>query len=160
MTTSGGPSPIVDIAGGHPNPQLAAVYSQTAPYPQALADLVAALTYRPGWVVELRTLNRDQGCSGLTLCVLATVPDSYAPEKTIRVMHYLPVPAAAYNERSWRRWLFDQLLLVERHEAAEFFTIGGVKPYAPLHGPGNDPYIVAELATDEERRTSYRGEVT
>ena len=71
----------------------------------------------------------------------------------------MPVPPAAYNRRSWQRWLFEQCLLGERHEAMEFFTISGEHPYAPNHGPGNDPYIDAELTTDEDRRTSFKGVV-
>ena len=91
-------------------------------------------------------------------------------------MHYMPVPPAAFDRRSWRRWLFEQLLLVERHEACEFFRfeydtpnqIGTERlgtnhhverPYAPHHGPGNDPYIVFEHGLDVDVRTSFRGEV-
>ena len=48
---------------------------------------------------------------------------------------------------------------VERHEACEFFQIDGERPYAPHHGPGNDPYIVFDHGTDEDVRTSFRGEV-
>ncbi len=62
----------------------------------------------------------------------------------------MPVPPASYNKRSWQRWLFDQILLVERHETMEFFTIDEEKPYSPNHGPGNDPYIVAELTIDQD----------
>lgn len=36
----------------------------------------------------------------------------------------MPVPAAAYNEQSWTRWLLEQILLVEKHEAMEFFKGG------------------------------------
>ena len=90
--------------------------------------------------------------------------------REIRVNHYMPVPPAAYDGRSWRRWLFDQVLLVERHEAMEFFaltttsdvdgfTYDPVRPYAPSHGPGNDPYLVREVGTDLDRRTSFRGDV-
>lgn len=69
------------------------------------------------------------------------------------------MPPASYNRQSWRRWLFEQVLLVERHEACEFFVVDGERPYAPRHGPGNDPYVVVEYAKDEDRRTSFRGEV-
>ncbi len=62
----------------------------------------------------------------------------------------MPVPPAAYNERSWKRWLFEQILLVERHEAAEFFQVDGDRPFAPYHHDGNDPYIVFELSTEAE----------
>jgi hypothetical protein len=80
--------------------------------------------------------------------------------ETYRVQHSMPVPPAAFDRRSWQRWLLDQVLLVERHEACEFFQIDGKRPYAPLHQPGSDPYmIVAESSTNEERRTNFRGEL-
>lgn len=135
--------------------------TQTAPFPQALADLVDDLEYRPGWVFSLEHIDRGQGSEGLTLKVLSQGYDSYHPERgeTYRVWHYMPVPPAAYDERSWRRWLLDRLLLIERHEACEFFQIDGERPYAPHHGPGNDPYIVFDHGTDEDARTSFRGVV-
>jgi hypothetical protein len=92
--------------------------------------------------------------------------DSYDQDKPISVAHYMPVPPAAYDARSWQRWLFDQCLLVERHEAMEYFTVHAapgseesVKPFAPNHGPGRDPYTVHELGTDLDRRTSFTGAV-
>lgn len=33
------------------------------------------------------------------------------------------------------------------------------RPFAPLHGPGCDPYVVHEYATDEQRRTRFTGDV-
>lgn len=33
------------------------------------------------------------------------------------------------------------------------------RPFAPNHGPGNDPYTVRQLTTDEDRRTSFRGDL-
>jgi hypothetical protein len=132
---------------------------QTAPHPALLEELVAGLTYKAGWDFAVRDLDRGQGSQGLTLCIRIVTPDSYHPETLRRVMHYMPVPPAAFDVRSWRRWLFEQILLVERHEACEFFQVGGARPYAPHHGPGNDPYVVFELGTDEDVRTSYLGEV-
>jgi hypothetical protein len=134
--------------------------TQTAPWPEALERLVKALTYKAGWTFSLEHVDRGQGSVGLTLCILIVTPDSYAPERTMRVMHYFLVPAAAYDERSWRRWLFEQVVLVETHEAGEFFIVDGERPFAPRHGPGNDPYTVVEYATDVDRRTNFRGEVT
>lgn len=135
---------------------------QQAPDPQPLLDLVGRCQYRPGWTVELEDIDRGQGSEGLTLVITTNGYNSYHPERgeTYQVHHYMPVPPAAFDERSWRRWLFDQFLLVERHEACEFFQIGGDRPYAPHHGPGNDPYIVFEHDTDEDVRTSFRGKVT
>lgn len=134
---------------------------QDAPYPLALAALVAKTSYRPGWTFTLADLDRGQGSKGLTLDIVTSGYDSYHPERgqVYRVHHYMPVPPAAYDERSWRRWLFEQVLLVERHEAMEFFQIDGVRPYAPHHGPGNDPYIVFEHGSDEDVRTSFRGDL-
>lgn len=134
---------------------------QVAPFPVALARLVEATTYRPGWSVKLADTDRDQGSVGLTLDIITLGYNSYHPEQGehYRVHHYFPVPPAAYDERSWRRWLLDQFLLVERHECCEFFAIDGEKPYAPSHGPGNDPYLIREVGTDLDRRTSFRGEI-
>lgn len=134
---------------------------QVAPYPEALALQVAHLSYKPGWTFQLEDIDRGQGSQGLTLVITTQGYNSYHPEQgqNYRVHHFMPVPPAAFDWRSWRRWLLDQLLLVERHEACEFFQVGGERPYAPSHGPGNDPYLVREVGTDEDQRTSFRGTV-
>lgn len=133
---------------------------QQAPYPVALVSLVERLSYRRGWTFQLVDMDRGQGSAGLTFCATGTYPDTYDPDTTIRVRHLFPVPPAAYDERSWRRWLFERILEVERHEAAEFFQVDGARPYAPHHGPGNDPYIIFEHGTDLDVRTDFRGEVS
>lgn len=69
----------------------------------------------------------------------------------------MPVPPAAYDRRSWQRWLFDQVLLVEQHEACEFFQVDGRRPYAPNHGPGRNPYTIHELGTAADAETDFRG---
>lgn len=130
---------------------------QQAPHPAALFRLVEQLTYKPGWVFTLGDMERGQDCRGLTLVIKAHVLDSYDTASTIVVWHYMPVPSAAYGEQAWRRWLLDQILAVELHEAMEYFKIGGERPYAPVHAPGFDPYRIAELATGEQRRTDYLG---
>lgn len=162
---------------------------QEAPYPHALAELVKSVRYRPGWTVTLiDDLGRDYAPddhrheraplgSGMTLDITTQGYNSYHPERgqTYSVHHYFIVPAATWNKRSWRRWLFDQFVKVETHEAMEFFQIvyegefvnrqGETateyveRPYAPHHGPGEDPYIIFEHGTDEDRRMSFRGEM-
>lgn len=134
---------------------------QVAPDPSELFDLVSKLTYRPGWTFSLTDLDRGQGSEGLTLDIVTLGYNSYHPERgeSYGVHHFMPVPPAAYDRRSWQRWLFEQLLLVERHEACEFFMVDGEKPYAPNHGPGNDPYIIFDHATDEDARMSFRGDL-
>jgi hypothetical protein len=132
---------------------------QIAPLPKPLYELVDEFSYKAGWRVTLDDVDRGQGSEGLTLCILIETPNSYNHDELRRVMHYMPVPPAAYNRRSWQRWLLEQILAVERHEACEFFEVGGTKPYAPNHGPGNDPYVIVELTTDEDRRTQFTGTV-
>jgi len=136
------------------------VFYQSAPFPTALAELVNDLVYRPGWHFSLEDIDRGQGSKGLTLKILTKGYDSYHVSEGMnyRVYHYMPVPPAAYDRRSWQRWLLEQILLVERHEACEFFQIAGRRPYAPHHGPGNDPYIIFEHGTEEDARTRYTGE--
>jgi hypothetical protein len=159
------------------------VMHQEAPYPHTLAALVDRLAYRTdrGWRVWLADIERDAprdgqpGSRGLTLVVQRAGPDSYEPQNMLRVNHYFPVPPATYDERSWRRWLFDRLGDVDTHERCEDFILvhraeGGYikadgshadelheRPYAPSHGPGNDPYLVREIGTTTDRRTSFRG---
>jgi hypothetical protein len=139
---------------------------QSAPFPHALADLVERLSYRRdrGWRIELADIERDPGSGGLTLIVQRCGPDSYHPENTIRVSHYFPVPPATYDQRSWRRWLFDRLGDVDTHERCEDFLVRDApgsehvtRPYAPSHGPGNDPYLVREIGTVADAETSFLG---
>jgi hypothetical protein len=133
--------------------------TQTAPWPDCLEAMVDALCHRPRYRASLEDIDRGQGCRGLTLVVHITEPDAYHPEKLRGVVHYFPVPAAAYDHRSWRRWLFEQLRAISLHEDMEHFTIAGEKPYAPSHGPGNDPYLVREIGSELDQRTSFRGDI-
>lgn len=140
--------------------------TQSAPYPHALKILVDRLRYKSGWDFYLSDIDRGQGSRGLTLLIKIATPDSYSDsDRRIHVSHYMPVPPAAYDERSWRSWLFSQILLVERHEAMEFFRLKSSsdeydRPYAPSHGPGNDPYLVREIGTELDQKTKFTGEIS
>lgn len=142
--------------------------TQVAPWPYQLDALLQTVEYRPGWSFALEDMDRAQGSQGLTLIITTRGYDSYHQERGqfYGVLHYFPVPPAAFDERSWLAWLFEQILLVERHEACEFFKVLTgetdveplyTRPYAPSHGPGNNPYLVRELGTLEDQRTSARG---
>jgi len=139
--------------------------TQVAPFPQALAELVSRATYRPGWRLWLGHVQRDKDSSGqyvgegLTLVVTTRGYNSYQPSdgETYRVAHFFIVPAATYDERAWQRWLFDRLVDVETHECMEFFKIDGRRPYAPSHGPGNNPYTVRDRQTEEDAHTMFDG---
>lgn len=145
--------------------------SQSAPFPKELAALVEKTTYKPGWTFTLKHMVRENVdpadrssaplSEGLTLDIVSQTFDSHHPERgnNYRVHHYVIVPPATFNEASWQRWILERLLEIERHEACEFFRIDGEQPYAPTHGPGDDPYVIRDLATDEQRRTSFKGQV-
>ena len=133
--------------------------SQQAPWPYELEVLVKALSYKRNWRFELSDVDRGQGSVGLTFVITTYTVDSYHQDLHKRVLHYFPVPPAAYDDRSWRRWLLDRLLDVESHECCEFFELDGVKAYAPSHGPGNDPYLIREVGTELDVKTSFTGEV-
>lgn len=107
--------------------------------------------------------------------------DAYHPGRPRPVHFYFPVPAATFNRAAWQRWLFDRILDVERHEAMEHFTfvdsqhfdgslqeffaahpddrVMVVRPFAPTHGPGDDPYVVHEYGSDLQRRTAFTGKL-
>ena len=130
---------------------------QESPYPTTLASLVDELSYKHGWEFKLQHRDRGQGSVGFTLVITALVRDSYHPELDIRVNHYMIVPAASFDRRAWLRWLLDQVLLVESHEACEYFCIDGKRPFPPNHGPGRDPYQILETGTVADAETSFRG---
>jgi hypothetical protein len=161
------------------------VMQQTAPYPDELAAVVKALRYRQhlGWRVWLDDdCQRDKPgrhtgeSRGLTLIVQRCGPNTYDPDEPMVVNHYFAVPAATYNRQSWLRWLFDRLGDVDTHERMEDFAfesetpnrVGAevlgtnralVRPYAPCHGPGWDPYLITVERSETDRRTSFRGEL-
>jgi len=138
------------------------VNRQLAPYPHALADLVRQVS-TPGrnWRFWLADEIRDPAeygrgeASGLTLTIMITSPDARHPDRTVRVRFLFPVPPATYDMRSWRRWLFERCRDVDLHELCEAFTIGESTPYAPSHGPGNDPYLVREVGTAADADWRY-----
>jgi hypothetical protein len=139
--------------------------------------------------LQTRKRDEDFGngeASGLTLVIVTLTYDTYHPERgrSYAVQHFFPVPITTWNRQSWMRWLFDQYTSVLVHEAMEFFqvpaecdcgatttadgtrlhevtcSIGSkVRPYAPNHGPGENPYTVRELTTDLARRTQYTNKV-
>jgi hypothetical protein len=137
------------------------VMRQAAPWPAELEDLVERARWTiADWTFRLvDDLDRSQGSEGLTLEIGITCDDAYHAGRSRSVVHYFAVPPASYNRRTWQRWLFDQCVEVQTHEAMEGFTIDDEHPFAPHHGPGNDPYTVFEHGDDVDVRTSYRGEV-
>lgn len=163
------------------------VMRQYAPYPFDLADLVKQ-SRTHGWEFELLDEERDPvtthggSAGGLTLEIRVTAADPYnshpcptcaQPFPNSRTRFLFPVPAATYDRQTWLDWLGDCMEHTGLHEIREGFSLEWLeddpehqdmlhreeRPFAPNHGPGRDPYRRYSYATDEDRRTSFRGEV-
>lgn len=119
-----------------------------------LAELIEKARCKPGWFFALAD---EEGAKRLVI----TVPghDSYNPENPLTVSHFFTVPIATYNEKTWRRWIFEMCRRVENHELGEWFRIGDVRPFAPCHGPGEDPYTVHEFRSEVDAQTVQDGTV-
>ncbi len=153
---------------------------QIAPWPDELVELIETFHYKPGWQFRfIPDLGRDFEPDdhnhmrepigrGATLVITSLTYNSYQEYTRDQppdyyVNHYKIIPAATYNRKAWMRWLLDQCIEVEIHEAAEFarFVVGDEveRPWAPLHMPGANPYTITETATAEEKKISFRGEI-
>lgn len=96
---------------------------------------MTGLSYKPGWVFKMG------GPGGRFLCVFAKTPNSLDPGVERVTQHMFEVPDGLVSDRAgFAEWVFDRLLLVERHEAAEFLQVDGVRPFWPHHGDEGDPY--------------------
>lgn len=136
-----------------------------------LQQLAAGLVYKPGWTFALHggwsfsngpistpTLGwpgQTHNTGGtmavwpdgepLALVIEIYTPDSGDPSETVLVQHRFPVPPGP-PPGGWRRWLLDQVLAVETHEACEFFQVEDSRPFYPEHGPDADLYAIRERA--------------
>jgi hypothetical protein len=117
-----------------------------------LAEIIERVQCKPGWTF---LLVHEDGAKRLVI----TVPgyNSYRPEQRLTVSHFFPVPVATYNEKTWRRWIFEMCRRVENHELGEWFRVGEIRPFAPLHGPGEDPYTVHEFRAELDAQTIQDG---
>lgn len=120
-----------------------------------LRKLVEEVEYKPGWTMDL--VDED---GALRLCIsdLKCV-DAYSPGKPMPLSHYHPVPIATYNEATWKRWIYEQCRRVENHEIGEWLRWGDERPFAPIHGPGEDPYTVHEVRNELDTRITQDGTI-
>ena len=84
------------------------------------------LGYKPGWQFFLEIIREEPH-----LTISTTTADSYHPTVVdYHTSHSLPVPN---DGRDLDRWVFDCIMLAEKHEAMEFYTVSGIRVYAPVH---------------------------
>lgn len=63
------------------------------------------------------------------------------------------------NEKSWRRWIYEMCRRTMNHELGECLRFGPeeLRPFVPMHGPGEDPYTVHEWRPEVDAFTSQDG---
>lgn len=113
----------------------------------------AATTDRLLWLVE----RIYRGSDPASTLAVEEIRNAKIEHDRFTVRHFRPVPTATFNEKTWRRWLFEQCLAVENHELGEWFRDGAERPFAPLHGPGEDPYTVHEFRPEADALTTQDG---
>lgn len=121
-----------------------------------LERIVKETQCKPGWSFRL---HDEDGAKRLVIRVDGF--NNYDPETPFVVDHFHPVPITTYNEKSWRRWIFEQCLRTMIHELGESLRFGHnqERPFAPMHGPGEDPYTVHETRPEIDALTTQRGTV-
>lgn len=113
---------------------------QTAPFPIALQGIVEGVTYK-NWALNLDFYEREVGGEGLTLRIRLPAPDSREPDgPVIFWIHDFEVPARVLDDPSWTKWVFDCIMLAERHEAMEEFRANGEQVFFPAHDFTSDMY--------------------
>jgi hypothetical protein len=108
---------------------------------EKLRALVSQLKYKDGWRFYLNQISP----SGAYLLIDVATQNSLRPGLTINICHHLAIPDIAFaelDEGRWERWLLDQIIKVETHEACEFFEINGERPYFPDHSALGNPYRI------------------
>lgn len=118
-----------------------------------LTTIVSQAKCFPSW--SFRIVDED---GALRLVIQIAGQDNYHPERPFTVNHYHPVPqGVTYNEKSWRRWIYDRCRATMTHEIGEALNFDGARPFVPMHGDGEDPYTSHEWRTEEEARATQQG---
>lgn len=121
---------------------------------ELLTKVVADARCFPNW--SFRLVDED---GALRLVITIKGHNNYQPEQPFTVSHYHPVPITTYNEKSWRRWIYEQCRRSMTHEIGEALRFGEeeLRPFAPMHGPGEDPYTAHEIRTERDALTTQDG---
>lgn len=119
-----------------------------------LARVVAETRCKPGWSFYMAD---EEGAKRLVIQIKGV--HNYDHSQPFTVNHFHPVPITTYNERSWRRWIFEQCIRTMNHEIGESLRFGDdeVRPFVPMHGPGEDPYTVHEWRSEDDALTTQDG---
>lgn len=121
-----------------------------------LEKVVRQVQCLPGWHFRLK---EEDGAVRLVIRVAGYDSAIPAELRPYTVDHFFPAPQAEYNEKSWRRWVFECCRRVMNHEIGEWMRFGAERPFAPMHGPGEDPYTVHEIRTEIDALTTQDGSI-
>lgn len=121
---------------------------------ELLGQIVSETKCKPGWSFALAI--EGHGC---VLHITIDGVNNYDHSQPFVVTHCHPVPNASYNEKTWKRWILEQCLRTENHELGENLRFGPneERPFAPMHGPGEDPYTIHEIRSEKDALTTQRG---
>lgn len=117
-----------------------------------LRKVVSEAKCKPGWVFYIA---EEEGALRLVIQIAGV--DNYDHSKPFTVNHFHPVPQTTWHEGAWRRWVRDQCMRTMTHEIGEALNFAGVRPFAPMHGPGEDPYTVHEIRPERDALTTQDG---
>jgi hypothetical protein len=121
---------------------------------ETLRRLVSEMYGPPGWSFDVV----DKGPVA-ALMIHVSARDNYDANQRRTTSHEHLAPPASYNEKTWRRWIFDRCLASMAHEMGEQVRWGDIRPFAPTHGPGEDPYTVREYRDPIDVLTTQYGRV-
>lgn len=103
-----------------------------------IQDLISRISYKQGWriIADEITAFLVPEDYAIRVTVEYLAPDSYKPadirrQKFTTLLSGFMMSGHSSREERWKLWLFSLLLFLECHEAAEFFTIDGVRTYDP-----------------------------
>lgn len=112
---------------------------QRAPYPDYLRICVENTSYKD-WAFTLDYYEREVGGEGLTLRIRFQAEDHATPGVAVFLIHDFEVPARVLDRPSWERWVFDCIMLAERHESMELFKVYDKPVFFPEHKSTSDMY--------------------
>lgn len=89
---------------------------------ESLERLLQTFTYKPDWAFTIIE-------EGLLIRLIAVDTDNH--RNRIPITFSIGIPSFVRPDFPWDRWLLDQIMEVEKHEAREFFKVNGVKVFDP-----------------------------
>lgn len=91
--------------------------------------LLAEITYKPGWRFSITPYSSRPAMGFLLIEYMAE--DTYTNAGMIKIGRRIPMPRCFADGKHFLRWIFEQIMLTERHESSEWFRFRSVMIYDP-----------------------------